>query len=90
VRPWVSARALARGRVGTLTKEVTVSVAKVVEIFCESPKSFEDAIQVGIKRAGKTIKNIRGAWINEQKMDIEKGKVVRFRVSMKVTFVLSE
>ena len=67
-----------------------MSVAKIVEIFSESSTSFEDAIQTGIKRAGKSLKNIRGAWIAEQKMDIEKGKVVRYRVAMKVTFVLSE
>jgi len=67
-----------------------MSVAKVVEIYSESSKSFEDAIQQGIKRAGKTLKNMRGAWIAEQKMDIEKGKIVRYRVSLKITFVLAD
>lgn len=67
-----------------------MSVAKVVEIYCESDKSFDDAIQQGIKRANKTLKNLRGAWIAEQKMDIEKGKIVRYRVAMKVTFVLAD
>ena len=65
-----------------------MSVAKVVEISTSSDKSFEDAIQKGISRANKTLKNIRGAWIHEQKVDVEKGKVVAYRVSMKVTFVL--
>jgi flavin-binding protein dodecin len=64
------------------------SVAKVIEITSQSPKSFEDAIQAGIKRAHKTIKNIRGAWINEQKVIVEAGKVVGYRVDMKLTFVL--
>jgi flavin-binding protein dodecin len=67
-----------------------MSVAKVVEIYSESSKSFDDAIQQGIKRAGKTLKNMRGAWVAEQKMDIEKGKIVRYRVAMKVTFVLAD
>jgi flavin-binding protein dodecin len=67
-----------------------MSVAKVVEIYSESSKSFDDAIQQGVKRAGKTLKNMRGAWIAEQKMDIEKGKIVRYRVAMKVTFVLAD
>ena len=67
-----------------------MSVAKVVEIYCESPKSFEDAIQRGIKRAHTSLKNLRGAWIAEQKIDIEKGKIIRYRVAMKVTFILSE
>ena len=67
-----------------------MSVAKVVEIYSESSKSFDDAIQQGIKRAGKTLKNMRGAWVAEQKMDIDKGKIVRYRVAMKVTFVLAD
>jgi flavin-binding protein dodecin len=67
-----------------------MSVAKVVESHSESSKSFDDAIQQGIKRAGKTLKNIRSAWIADQKMDIEKGKIVRYRVAMKVTFVLAD
>ena len=67
-----------------------MSVAKVVEIYCESPKSFEDAIQQGIRRAHKSLKNLRGAWIAEQKIDIEKGKIIRYRVAMKVTFILAE
>lgn len=67
-----------------------MSIAKVVEIYSESEKSFDDAIQQGIKRAHKTLKNVRGAWIAEQKLDVEKGKVVRYRVAMKVTFVLTD
>ena len=67
-----------------------MSVAKVVEIHSESKKSFDDAIEQGIKRASKTLKNMRGAWIADQKMDIEKGKIVGYRVAMKVTFVLAD
>jgi dodecin len=67
-----------------------MSVAKVVEIYSLSDKSFEDAIKKGVARANKTLKNIRGAWIHEQKVDVAKGKVVAYRVSMKVTFVLSD
>ncbi len=67
-----------------------MSVAKVVEIHSESSKSFDDAIQQGIKRAGKTLKNMRSAWIADQKLDIEKGKIVSYRVAMKVTFVLTD
>ena len=67
-----------------------MSVAKVTEISCSSKKSFEDAIQVGIDRASKTLKNIRGAWVKGQKVEIEKGKVVAYRVDLKVTFVLED
>ena len=67
-----------------------MSVAKVSEIIASSPKSFEDAVASGIARANKTLKDIRGAWIAEQKVDVEKGKVVAYRVTMRVTFVLKD
>jgi hypothetical protein len=67
-----------------------MSVAKVSEIIASSPTGFEDAIATGIARANKTLKNIRGAWIAEQKVDVEKGKVVAYRVTMRVTFVLKD
>lgn len=66
------------------------SVAKVVEIKASSPKSFEDAVKNGIKRASKTLSDIKGAWIAEQEVVVEKGEVVEFRVLMKVTFVLKD
>ena len=72
----------------TMGKDAAVSVAKVVEITASSPKSFEDAIQSGIARASKTLKGIQGAWIKEQKVIIEDGKVTRYRVDMMVTFLL--
>jgi dodecin len=65
-----------------------MSVAKVIEISSESPKSFEEAIQNGITRASKTIHGIKSAWVKEQHVVIEGGKVVAFRVDLKVTFVL--
>lgn len=67
-----------------------MSVAKIIEISAESKKGFEDAIQQGIKRAGSTVKNIKGAWIQEQQVVVNKGKVVSYRVNMKVTFVLGK
>jgi flavin-binding protein dodecin len=67
-----------------------MSVAKVTEIIASSPKSFDDAVAAGIARADKTLKNIRGAWIAEQKVAIEKGKVTEYRVTMRVTFVLKD
>ncbi len=67
-----------------------MSVAKVSEITSSSTKSFEDAIQVGIARASKTLENIQGAWINEQTVVVKSGKVTEWRVNMKVTFVLKD
>lgn len=67
-----------------------MSVAKVTEITSTSKKSFEDAIQSGISRANKTLKNVTGAWIKSQKIDITKGKITDYRVNMKVTFILND
>jgi len=63
-------------------------VAKVTEIIVSSKKGFEDAVQKGIARANKTLKGVRGAWIDNLKVVVEKGKVVEYRVNMRVTFVL--
>lgn len=65
-----------------------MSVAKTVEISSTSSKSFEEAIELGIKRASETINDIRGAWIKEQKIDVANGKISAYRVTMMVTFVL--
>ena len=65
-----------------------MSVAKVIEITSTSTKSFEDAIKKGISRAGKTLKDIEGAWIKEQKVMVKNGKINGYRVNMMVTFIL--
>lgn len=67
-----------------------MSVAKVTEISASSGKSFEDAIADGIDRASKTLDNIEGAWVKGFKVDVKKGKVVQYRVNLKVTFVLKD
>ena len=67
-----------------------MSVARVTEISSTSDKSFEDAIKQGISRANKTIRNIKGAWIKEQQIDIEGESITRYRVNMLITFVLDE
>ena len=67
-----------------------MSVAKIVEITCESKKSFEEAVESGIARASKTIQGIQGAWIKDQQVVVDNGKVKSFRVTMKVTFVLDD
>lgn len=66
-----------------------MSVAKTIEISATSPKSFEDAIAQGLAKANETVNNIQGAWISEQKVDVQDGKVSAFRVDMKVTFILT-
>ena len=66
------------------------SVAKVVEITSMSKKSFEDAVEQGIARASKTLQGITGAWVQDMKVDVEKGKIKTYRVNMKVTFILED
>ncbi len=65
-----------------------MSVAKNIEITSTSPSSFEDAIEKGIARASKTIDNVRGAWIKDQKINISNGRATEYQVTMIVTFVL--
>ena len=67
-----------------------MSVARVTEISATSEKSFEDAIKQGISRAAKTLRNVRGAWIKEQQIDIEGETITRYRVNMLITFVLDD
>ena len=65
-----------------------MSVAKIVELSSESKVSFQDAIESGLQRAEKTLKNVKGAWISEQKVLADKGAIVGYRVMMRVSFVL--
>jgi len=67
-----------------------MSVAKVTELSATSPKSFEDALQQGLARANKTLRNIRSAWIKEQHVAITNGAISEYRVNMLVTFVLDD
>jgi len=65
-----------------------MAVAKVTEITAESTKSFEDAIEQGIQRATTSLHGIKGAWVKEQKVTVEDGKIASYRVDLKVTFIL--
>ena len=67
-----------------------MAVARVTEITSSSTKSFQDAIELGIARAAKTLEEIRGAWIEDQKVVVEGNKITEYRVTMKVTFVLKD
>lgn len=67
-----------------------MSVARITEISASSPTSFEDALQAGIARAVKTLKNVEGAWIQQQKVVVRNGAISEYRVNLKVTFVLED
>lgn len=65
-----------------------MTIAKIIEISSDSTVSFQDAIESGIKRAERTVKNVKGAWISEQKLSIDGGKITSYRVIMRVSFIL--
>jgi len=64
------------------------SVARVTEISSTSEKGFDDAIRHGIARASKTLRNVTSAWVKEQRIDVEGGKITSYQVNLLVTFVL--
>jgi len=67
-----------------------MQVARVTEIIASSDKSFDDAVKLGVARACKTLKRVSGAWVKDQKVVIDKNKIVEYRVNLKVTFVLKD
>jgi flavin-binding protein dodecin len=66
------------------------SVARVTEISARSEKSFEDAVNIGVDRANKTLRNVTSAWVKEMRVEVEGGKVIGYQVNMLVTFVLED
>jgi len=67
-----------------------MSVAKVTEITASSSKSFEDALQTGIKRASKTLENVQSAWVQDHEVNIKDGNITEYKVRLKITFVLND
>jgi len=67
-----------------------MSVAKISEISATSSQSFEDALQQGIARATKTLRNVRSAWVKEQQVLVSKGSITEYQVNMMVTFVIDD
>jgi flavin-binding protein dodecin len=67
-----------------------MSVAKVSEIIASSDKSFDDAVAKGVKRASKTLKNVTSAWVQDQQVVVQDGKITEYRVNLKVTFILKD
>jgi len=67
-----------------------MTVARITEISSISSKSFEDAVVQGVERANKTLRDVKGAWVKEQEVNIENGKITGYKVILKVTFVLAD
>jgi flavin-binding protein dodecin len=65
-------------------------VAKITEISATSKESFDDALNTGVARANKTLKNVKSVWVKDQQADVENGKIVEYKVLLKVTFVLED
>lgn len=81
----------AQTRTTNLTsKDTIMTVARITEISSVSGKSFQDAILQGVERANKTLKNVKGAWVKDQEVTIDGGKVTGYKVILKVTFILAE
>ena len=69
---------------------MSATIAKVTEISAMSSVSFQDAIESGVAQAAKTLRNVKSAWVQDQKVIVEDGKVTAYKVLLKVTFVLDE
>ena len=67
-----------------------MAVARVTEIISASKQGFDHAVQKGVKRANKTLKNVEGAWVQDQKVVVKKGEISEYRVTLKVTFILED
>lgn len=80
---WVAAEILAK-------MEINMTVARVTELSSTSNKSFQDAVEKGVKRASKTLRNVTGAWVKEHKVAVTDGKITSYQVNMMVTFVLED
>jgi dodecin len=71
-------------------KEIAMTVARISEISSVSTQSFQDAIIQGVERANKTLRNVKGAWVKDQEVTIDNGKITGYKVILKVTFVLTD
>ena len=67
-----------------------MAVARVTEIIASSKKGFDDAVEAGVSRAAKTLKNVTGAWVSDYKVVVDKGRIVEWRVGLKITFILEK
>lgn len=67
-----------------------MTVARITEISSVSTVSFQDAILQGVERANKTLKNVKGAWVKDQEVTVDNGKISGYKVILKVTFILAD
>jgi dodecin len=82
--------AMGRRPSGKVTKGASMTVARVTELSATSDQSFEDAVNIGVKRATSTLRNVESAWVKDQNVMIENGNIVGYKVNIAITFVLEE
>ena len=92
-RPWGRRDARrVRGRIGAPALDrgagMSGTVARITHISARSDTSFEDAVRIGVERAASTLRNVSGAWVKEQKVDVADGRITAWQVVLEVTFVL--
>jgi flavin-binding protein dodecin len=75
---------------GEVRKGASMTVARVTELSATSDQSFEDAVNIGVKRATSTLRNVESAWVKDQNVMIENGNIVGYKVNIAITFVLEE
>jgi flavin-binding protein dodecin len=75
---------------GKVMKGASMPVARVTELSATSDQSFEDAVNIGVKRATSTLRNVESAWVKDQNVMIENGNIVGYKVNIAITFVLEE
>lgn len=73
-----------------MTEKPDHSIARVTEVIATSKTSFEDAINAAVERASRTLRNVRGAWVKDMKLDIENGRVINYSVGLLITFVMDD
>ena len=67
-----------------------MTVARVTEMSATSDQSFEDAVNLAVKRATSTLRNVEGAWVKDQNVLVENGNITGYKVNLAITFVLEE
>lgn len=67
-----------------------MAVARITEVIASSPKGWQEAVQEGLRRANKTLRNLTGLEVLAQKAKIENGKITEYRVEMRITFILED
>lgn len=69
---------------------MTGSVARITQISSRSEVGFDDAVKVGVERANATLRNVTGAWVKDQKVEIREGQITAWQVVLEVTFILDD